>query len=227
MLIRCLSVERFSSYRLNAQESDLDVLVRYAWNIALSESLYPLLHYLEIMLRNALYEAINADTSDSQWYERSKGILFFDEQEKVDAAIGELRRNGKVVSPGRVVAELSFGFWTSLLNARYERQQRLWPRLLQTAFPAMPRRIRTRSTVSNRFQDIRGLRNRIFHHEPIWQYRDLQRRHAELLEAVSWIDHRVGVIVQSFDRFPSVYQISPYDMRAQIELYLKAKGYQV
>jgi hypothetical protein len=53
----------------------------------------------------------------------------------VQAAIARLRRKGKPSVPGRVVAELTFGFWTNLLDVRYERRQILWPPLLEAAFP--------------------------------------------------------------------------------------------
>ncbi|WP_177420368.1 Abi family protein [endosymbiont of Lamellibrachia barhami] len=77
-----------------------------------------------------------------------------------------LSRQHKVLNPGRIIAELNFGFWSSMLDKCYE--QVLWPQLIKTAFPYMPRKIRTRKVLSQQFHKIRQLRNRIFHHEPIW-----------------------------------------------------------
>ncbi|WP_444945362.1 hypothetical protein ACJJIP_13825 [Microbulbifer sp. VTAC004] len=77
-----------------------------------------------------------------------------------DSAAAGLQQALGGLDAGRVIAELSFGFWTSLLDRRYK--QVLWPRLLKTAFPEMPRRLRTRNNLSRRFQRICHLRNRIF-----------------------------------------------------------------
>ncbi len=48
-------------------------------------------------------------------------------------AENQLVSQGKSIDSDRLVAELSFGFWTSLLNRHYE-QQGLWPRLLRPVF---------------------------------------------------------------------------------------------
>lgn len=80
---------------------------------------------------------------------------------------------GRPLEPSRVVAGLSFGFWTSLRNQRNE--QRLWPSLLKTAFPFLPKGQRTRKTLSTRLDKVRCLRNRVLHREPIWHWRDLVR----------------------------------------------------
>lgn len=53
-LTQALSTERLDAYRgrLPPPTSNLQLLGRYAWNMALSESLYPSLQMLEIALRN-------------------------------------------------------------------------------------------------------------------------------------------------------------------------------
>ncbi|HKK10318.1 MAG TPA: hypothetical protein VJ939_05745, partial [Bacteroidales bacterium] len=71
-------------------------------------------------------------------------------------------REKKAIATGRVIAELSFGFWTSLFDSRFEKT--LWKNL-RLAFPNCPKHIRQRKTMSSKFNGIRKLRNRIFHHE--------------------------------------------------------------
>lgn len=96
-----------------------------------------------------------------------------------------LTRQHKALNPGRIIAELNFRFWTSMLDKRYE--QVLRPQLIKTAFPYMQRKIRTRKVLSQQFHKIRQLRNRIFHHKPIWHWQDL---------------------VMTVDRFPPAHQNS-------------------
>jgi len=52
---------------------------------------------------------------------------------------------------------------------------------------------------------IRRLRNRVFHHEPIWHWQNLLQQHQDMLEAISWLDRAIADTVLLFDRFPTVY----------------------
>jgi len=90
------------------------------------------------------------------------------------------------------VAELSFGFWTTLLGRRLEHP--LWIRGLRRAFP----RVRlvsgispSRSVVADRFGFLREFRNRIAHHEPIFS-RALEADHHSLLEVAGWMFPDLG-----------------------------------
>jgi len=47
-----VSAARLKKYGPRAGEDELDALARYAWNLALSEALYPLISLLEIAVRN-------------------------------------------------------------------------------------------------------------------------------------------------------------------------------
>lgn len=42
-------------------------------------------------------------------------------------------------------------------------------------------------TLDQRWKRIRDLRNRVFHHERILHWNDLDQQHAEILEAIYWI----------------------------------------
>ena len=125
-------------------------------------------------------------------------------------AESQLRGQGKSVDSDRLVAELNFGFWTSLLNTHYETQG-LWPRLLRPVFPHVARRQRTRRLIARRLNDIRHFRNRIFHHETIWHDPNLGLAHADILEAVGWIGPEMRQVADVVDNFPAVCQQSYRD----------------
>jgi hypothetical protein len=180
-----LSEPRLNAYRLDADEPVEAVIGRYRWNIALSMSFYPALHLLEVTLRNNLHRVMSAHHGTSAWYELTPPVLTPGDQGTIMKAKGELKKQQKPEEPGRLVAELSFGFWTSLLGTGYE--QKLWPRLLGAVFPHMPRRQRTRSNVARRFHHIRHLRNRVSHHEPIYKLKNLAQRYGEIQEALGWL----------------------------------------
>ena len=182
--------------------------------MALSEALYPTLQTLEVALRNSIHHVACESYSNRLWFDGPDSPLLRFEREAVDAAKQVLNRHQKELEDGRIVAELNFGFWTSLINRRYE--QVLWPRMLKPVFPYMPRRIRTRRNLSNRFNDIRKLRNRVFHHERIVHLQDLPRVHFEIIEAIGWINPVLKTCVSRIDRFPHVYGNGLVEIRQAI-----------
>lgn len=52
---------------------------------------------------------------------------------------------------------------------------------------------------------IRRLRNRVFHHEPVWHLRDLEEQHQRILETIGWISPAMPEMTRLIDRFDSVY----------------------
>ncbi|HKI31944.1 MAG TPA: hypothetical protein VKA46_08745 [Gemmataceae bacterium] len=198
----CVSSPRLDIYR-QPGDSDFDVIVRYLWNVQLCEALYPSLQALEVAFRNSLHAAATGRFHSEFWFDPPPNRLARSEQADVTTAKADLGKQGKPLEVGRIIAELTFGFWTSLLNTRYERV--FWPWMLLPTFPGMPRHIRTRHTVSKRFNEIRALRNRVFHHERIAHWPNLAQRHADLVEAIGWISPEGKRLLPAIDRFAEVY----------------------
>ncbi|ABQ28290.1 protein of unknown function DUF1526 [Geotalea uraniireducens Rf4] len=210
-LRRAISHERLDAYRQRGTSSDdAELFTHYAWNMALSESLYTPLQCLEVCLRNSIHDAATAYFKTDTWFD-VPGVLLASELDKVREAKGSLLKGKKTLDAGRIIPELTFGFWTSLLDVRYEKV--LWPWLLKPVVPNMPRRIRIRKNLSKRFNHIRTLRNRIFHHEPIWHWGDLPNQHSDLLEAIRWVNPAMMTFVEPFDSFKSVYNNSISEYR--------------
>jgi len=139
------------------------------------------------------------------------------EQRHVDDAKRDIARAGKQVVPGRVVAALRFGFWTSILDRAYGNA--IWTPnnpavLVQQAFPFAPPHFQVRARAHDRFNTIRQLRNRVFHYEPIWRGIVLQNNrsvslldvHTDILDAIGWVSPTLQATTVAFDRFPNVYQ---------------------
>jgi hypothetical protein len=98
----------------------------------------------------------------------------------LQSAQESLKRVGKPLEASRIVAELSFGFWTGLTGPRYSD---LWRDHLVKIFPRRPVQ---RSGVQLRLNSIRKLRNRIAHHEPILS-RPLQKDVNQIFDMLTWI----------------------------------------
>jgi len=224
---RLVSAERIGSFRRGAAD-DEEVLARYLWNASLCEALYPSLHFLEVALRNVVFEAAAATyppagAGSGCWLERP-GILHAEEARMVRAAGQRLCRRGKPVEAGRLVAELSFGFWTALFDVRYEQNRVLWPRLFaQKIFAHAPRQKRSRKALSPLLNRVRHLRNRAFHHEPIWHWGDLGDHHALVCDLLGWMSPELRATVAAFDRFPRVHREGVRAFRRRVGVLVVAK----
>jgi hypothetical protein len=206
-----LSDERLDAY--GTRRRDDEKIANYLWNLALCESMYPVLHGLEVAVRNALFRAGNTVFSGMAtrdvpcWLDADPPLVHPSDQPMLLAAKGRLRERGLPLEPGRLVAELRFGFWTSLFDVRYEQSRVLWPRLLgaQLLDPSSPRSIRSRKQLSPLLNRMRLLRNRVFHHEPIWHWSNLVQQHAVAIDLIGWFNPALRATIEPGDRFPAVH----------------------
>lgn len=185
LIKKALSIERFESHRRQSNEPDEIVFARYQWNAVICEHFYGPLRTLEVALRNSFDQAIAARTKDANWLTKIPEWLRESEREDIRKAHAFLNDRNRTITQARVVQEMSFGFWTSLLNGRYET---LFHGIGATVFPGLPRSQRTRGNASHRFESIRTLRNRIFHFRRIWNRPNLQGDYDQILEAIAWVN---------------------------------------
>ena len=197
-----LHTERIDAYRQDGAAHDV-TLARYLLNMALSESLYPALQFAEIALRNAVHRELTARCGTDAWYDSPLARLNPWQQDKVTEAKAALARNRKPLTPGRIVAELTFGFWTGFFNNAHARTG-IGSFLSRNAFPHAPTTEQYQARLDRRWQDIRDLRNRVFHHERILHWRDLDRRHQAILEIIAWMSPELHDFAKALDRFVSI-----------------------
>jgi len=204
-LERVLSKPRFNSYKQQGQ-SDTEVFYIYIWNTMLCESLYSPFQRLEVGLRNAMHVEIGLKLSDKEWLKNEHSFLHTEER----AAVRESKRslNNRRASQGEseLVAEMSFGFRTSLLDTRYET---LWHKIIIGTFPNVPKAKRTRAEISKRMNTARKLRNAAFHHHSIWHWSDLKGQHHSIRELIRWICPSLDEMASKIDRFPRTFRLGP------------------
>jgi hypothetical protein len=117
----------------------------------------------EVSLRDAMDQALCQDKENGYWFD-----LPYVGSQPVKKAKRKIASQNKDITPGRIIAELNFGYWTRLFSTRYETKQIIWPRLIRPIFPDLPKALCVREILSKRIQDLRKLRNRVYHYEPIW-----------------------------------------------------------
>jgi hypothetical protein len=150
---------------------------------------------LEISLRNSIHHVMQQDTGQAHWYDNFP-LIQPKEQESIEEAKKNLKRWKKQVTPARVIAELTFGFWVRLSASSYEKT--LWVKHLYKAFPEM--KPPDRGTAFHRLDMIRTLRNRIAHHEPIFT-RSVHQDYLQIVEAIRWICPVTAAWVEATNSF--------------------------
>jgi hypothetical protein len=190
---------------LNATGQDVSkALELYEYNVRLSEVLYGLLHGLEVTVRNAEHYALSAGYGTPTWYDLAPLSSYWHDQ--LTAAKSKPGVAGK---PGKVIAELTFGFWVDLPKMKNHRS--LWVnRKLNAAFPNTRF---TRDVIHTRLKAIQLLRNRISHHEPVLTsgnvvYNgDTTLSLSDLLECVEWVCLETAQWIKAAFRYADAEQI--------------------
>ncbi|NJP65184.1 Abi family protein [Streptomyces spiramenti] len=167
-LIELISPDRMSPYLAACGGDATAALALYRWNSNISAAFFEPIGHLEIMLRNALDAQLVARQERrgraTEWYIDQQVPLSSRARADIAQARDRAGRGGTSATPrGKVIAELSFGFWRFLLARQYKTT--LWPDLAG-AFPYAPNRAVT--TVEDPIKRLHTFRNRIAHHEGIW-----------------------------------------------------------
>src|ERR1043166_4061074 len=189
-----LATERLDAYRQDGAVPAI-ALSRYLWNMALCEALYSPLQMAEVALRNSLHRCLSARFGADNWYDIIPPFPPWQQRQLVEAR-KKLLAEEKPVSPGRMVAELHFGFWTGFFNKLHARTG-LGHALAGSAFAHAPRSERDLKKLDARWKRIRDLRNRIFHHERIIHWRDLSAQHSSILQSIAWISPELHEIARA------------------------------
>lgn len=203
-IIDAVSRPRLSAYGLT-NDANSDQLLAVAWharNIVLSESLYPLLHMLEVVIRNRIHDAFSIYYKRSDWYDLA--WLRDAEKNMIQDARNDLIKKHKPETPDNIVAALSFGFWCAMFNGFYETASGPWPFQLKAVLPRVPKSMRTRKKILERLEEVRRLRNRIFHHEPIVNISNLAYQYRDMTEMLGWFSPESKVHIIKICRFNSV-----------------------
>lgn len=212
---KAISSERLSVYASDGVD-EKTAFARYLLNMALSQALYVPLQLCEVALRNAIHSYLVTVVRREDWFDEPSFRLTEWGASEVRKAKDKLARAQKPVTPGRVVAELQFGFWTSMFEAHYERTPFL-PRGIKGVFPYLPKSLHNRKDRKNDLEHIRNLRNRVFHHERLLHWRDLDQQHALLLRLIGWLNPTLHELAFRLDRFTLIRQAGLGPWRAILD----------
>ncbi len=177
-----LSTERLEKYLSHAGGDFDQALFLYERNMRIASAFYIPLQCLEVCLRNKMHDELTRKYG-VDWYVNGQPGFNREAVILISNVVHEIGKAKASVKPGAVVAELSFGFWVSILGRRYDAT--VWRAALTKAFQENGKNMK-RDRVHSRLNVLRRFRNRVAHHEPIFD-RDLAAVHAELIEAIGWL----------------------------------------
>ena len=177
-----LSRPRFSTYLRACDGSVENALRLYEWNIDMGGVLMKDIAYLEIALRNAYDRVLTQRWHDGEgrhWLfapnspvnvplaRRASSGAQFDanalNRKNIEAA--KMKDDGERY-PDRTIANLSFGFWAHMTDRAHERV--LWIPIVHHAWPMGT----SRSSLDAKLRIVNTARNRIAHHEHLFNARN-------------------------------------------------------
>jgi len=220
---RWISSERLSRYLHEAEGDRIRALALYEWNTQISASFHRDLAHVEVALRNAYDGAAAGWKGPGHWLIDGYPILFapvmrtkrqqqagewtrrrVDINAKPRALIEKAIHNagGSRATPGKVVAELTFGFWRYLSSSAHEKS--LWVPLLHRAFPPRTRRMDVDSRVGRLYE----LRNRTAHHEPLFG-EDVAGRVTDLLTVAELLQPELSAHVRATSTVLALAAVRP------------------
>jgi len=198
------SAARLGRYRASCGGDEGRAASAYVSNMLLAEATMPMLNVVEIALKNGIHRRLSIVYGRADWWEAWNGDPTLQWQlREVAGAKAKLQRRAEATTPDKIVAELAFGFWSSLFNVHL--QAALW-KDLRLVFPRCPKPQRQRHTISSALNQVRELRNRVFHHEQLlWLTPPLIDLHAKGLEVVGWLDPQLLQWLRQYYRLPATW----------------------
>ena len=183
-----ISAPRFATY-LQARGNDRErALELYDWNLSLSAAFIVPLQVCEVAVRNGVIHALEA-VHGPNWPWSNGFIRSLPRphgQNQYDPARDLRTVASRMPTTGKIVAELRFAFWEKLFTAGQD--SRLWDAHFHAAFPGAPTAVpiaTARATMFSNLNNIRKLRNRIAHHEPIFT-RNIAAEYQTIHDMIAW-----------------------------------------
>lgn len=164
----------------------------YELNLKQSKEYYIPLAILEIALRNSI-NTLFIKFYGAGWLVGGAQFLQGDLLAKIADAKEKLNSRNENITKDKLVAELSFGFWTALFQSPYKHQMRLSD--LKQIFPNLPKKedyFIDRKIMSSKLDHIRKFRNRIFHYEKIVGKSEYDSIEADIYEILGYFDNEIG-----------------------------------
>lgn len=197
-----MSQMRMARFLAAAGNSRDKAMKLYRINLRVAQAFYPVLNLFEVVCRNEIYNKIATHFSDPAWIITQKRGFMSDPSLRpshyflkrcVQKSENAIERTGGLVTPGKLVAEQTFGFWTSLFEPHH---YRLVGGVVIGCFPGKPPH-ENRNSINQKLVSIRKFRNRVYHNEPICfdgtnpDFTSATNVKTDIFNLIRWIDPKL------------------------------------
>lgn len=201
---KALSATRMATYEKHSQTQE-QALALYHWNVQISACLFSQIHFLEITLRNAVCEALIATIGNRWVWDSSFAISL---PNKIRDNLQKVASNNRITTLDKAIPELSFAFWQAIFTARFD--VKIWDKQLMLILPNAPKipyKI-LRKNIHQDLENLRELRNRIAHHEPIFQ-RNLKNDFDNIHKIISYRSQAISDLAKQNEQISYLLQNKP------------------
>lgn len=164
-----LSPARFGTYLRLAGGDRRRALDLHEWSAKTNAALLHDFGHLEVGLRNLYDRNLQRVLvkGERHWTQQQSSLVLFpqpagaDKRTHRDLDLARKSAGGPSAPGGKVLAELTFGFWVYLTSSRLSAS--VWAPYLQQAYPKGS----DRHSIHHGLDELRKARNRVAHHEPV------------------------------------------------------------
>ena len=189
-----LSQARFQRYVAECHGDSERAVHLYLWNARLAKAFLFPLQICEVVSRNTIHSAFSTRWG-ADWVVEPPFALNDFSRDSHTRTVSRVHRNAEangLVCPtvDDIVAALTFDFWSNLFRQDYD--QILWRdgTLLSAMFPELPEG-HSRREVQRLMASVNQLRNRIAHHEPIYNRQDHGAKLGEILTLIGYVSRPI------------------------------------
>lgn len=217
-IVENLSANRLKTYRtrlctVNNGLPTPEAVKAYFLLNDISQHFFVPLQLVEVALRNRIHLHVTASKGKARWYESVPATV--KTKDAVARAKSLATEEVAQPTPDDIVCRLTFGFWANLLEAPHRDTAKpdhfIWDQHgFKKVFRGAPAGLRV-AVVADRMKRLSTLRNRLFHHEPIWNSKKvtsvasaigtMEHHYSDLLEVLDWISPEHGGLLRAWS-FP-------------------------
>lgn len=209
-LEQAISAPRAQRYLIAAHGDPTCAVELYEHNSTLSAAAWVTISDIEVVLRNTIADSVRSlhDAQgrganmrwydDPTWFTGSNQWFSQETTDQIKKAARKVKDKGPTAATrpneGRLIAELTFGFWRYIIISRYEHS--LWNPAIRARFPGLVHLAGSdsRKLVNQRMEALNALRNRIAHHEPVFDTISIPGGNARKLTLVQILDDGIELI---------------------------------
>lgn len=237
------SEARLATYLIATNQDKVEALKLYTLNMRLSESLYSFLCIFEITLRNRISTVLVKEFGEN-WFEEKEGMWLNGKApttwqnkrsrllQQIDKAKEEINKQNrkikdskyhKIITSDTLTPELNFGFWTEIIGSDYDRiiwhiNRNFYTKVVFANAPDKYNFTRNMKRIRKVLNDLRQRRNRIFHHEPIFDtkkrsFDELLTIYKDAKELLGWLSQDALSFFEQNNQFETLVSSIPSSMR--------------